>query len=374
MVRYPMGGMSLYFLSFLAGLVRLGHEVFYVEKLNWEYGCHDLEKDTWTNDPGYGIKVLKELFQKYGINPDNWCFVDAYGKYYGHTQTEIEAVFKSADLFFELEWREWEEESQLSSKRVYVDGEPGWSQINFKRMQEMSMEIPTFDHYITTGLNIRTAASQAPDDGIEWKPFFPPVLHGVFDGIPINSNPDAAFTTVMNWRANKVLEYEGQVYGQKAEAFHEFIDLPSRTDAKLELAVSGKDIPFEELKNQGWKIRDANQVSRSVNSYLRYLASSAGEFSVAKQIHSQLWDAWTGDRMAYYLQAGKPVVHQDTGFSSHIPTGRGLLAVNDVLEAADAISMLQKDSKIHAMAAKEIAYEYFDAEKVLQKILRICGY
>jgi hypothetical protein len=70
-----------------------------------------------------------------------------------------------------------------------------------------------------------------------------------------------------------------------------------------------------------------------------------------------------------YLAAGRPVITQETGFSKFLPTGRGLFGfrtVDDILTAVDAV---ESDYEGHCRAAREIASEYFAAEKVLGKLL-----
>jgi hypothetical protein len=67
------------------------------------------------------------------------------------------------------------------------------------------------------------------------------------------------------------------------------------------------------------------------------------------------------------------VVTQDTGFGSVLPTGEGLFSFNtmdDVLAAFDAI---KSDYQKHSRAAAAIADEYFDASRVLGKLLRDLG-
>lgn len=82
---------------------------------------------------------------------------------------------------------------------------------------------------------------------------------------------------------------------------------------------------------------------------------------------------WFSDRSACYLTAGRPVITQETGFSKVLPTGKGLFAfttMNDILAAVDAI---ESDHAGHCRAAREIAVEYFAAERVLDSLLARAG-
>ena len=73
---------------------------------------------------------------------------------------------------------------------------------------------------------------------------------------------------------------------------------------------------------------------------------------------------------ASYLAAGRPVITPDTGFSRVVPTGKGLFGfdgLDDVLAAIDAI---ESDHEAHCRAARDLAAEYFDAEKVLASLVQ----
>src|SRR5262249_41009140 len=73
------------------------------------------------------------------------------------------------------------------------------------------------------------------------------------------------------------------------------------------------------------------------------------------------------------LAAGRPVVTQETGFSKHLPTGKGLFGfrtADDILTAVDAI---ESDYPGNCRAAREIAAECFAAEKGVGSLMRRAG-
>jgi hypothetical protein len=87
----------------------------------------------------------------------------------------------------------------------------------------------------------------------------------------------------------------------------------------------------------------------------------------------RLRSGWFSERSACYLAAGKPVVTQETGFSKSLPTGLGLYAFRTLDDIPAAIEAINSDYHKHAQAAKEIAAEYFDAEKVLRQVMIEAG-
>ena len=68
-------------------------------------------------------------------------------------------------------------------------------------------------------------------------------------------------------------------------------------------------------------------------------------------------------------RAGRPVVVQDTGFSSVLPVGEGILALQSIDDAAAAIDEVESDYSRHADAARAVAEDYFDSDKVLTRLL-----
>jgi hypothetical protein len=135
--------------------------------------------------------------------------------------------------------------------------------------------------------------------------------------------------------------------------------------------VSGKNVPRARLAEFGWHVCDADKISISVSSYLEYIAQSRGEFSVSKNVFVETRAGLIGDRSAYYLYYGKPVIHQDTGFSKYLPVGNGLFGVRDKEEAAAALDAISSNYQKHSNAAKEIAREYFMADKVIEKVSQV---
>ena len=101
--------------------------------------------------------------------------------------------------------------------------------------------------------------------------------------------------------------------------------------------------------------------------------AAAGEFTVARDQYVRANTGWFSDRSACYLAAGRPVITQETGFSKFFPNGKGLFGfrtMDDILRAVDAI---QSDYAGNCRAARDIAAEYFAAEKVVGSLMERAG-
>ena len=63
------------------------------------------------------------------------------------------------------------------------------------------------------------------------------------------------------------------------------------------------------------------------------------------------------------------MITQDTRWSSYIPSGNGVIAINNLGDAVEAVKELSGNYEHHSKAAKKIALDYFDSDKVLGDIL-----
>jgi len=374
MVRYPMGGMLSWALQYALGVRQLGHDTYLVEKASYPNECWDPRRGEMTDDASYGWTAVTELLSRFGLE-DRLCFVDYSGAYHGISKSPIEDVLRSADVFIDMSSHgqgDWDQESAHAQRRILIDGEPGFNQMKMALRLNAGEELPTYDAYFTNGLNIGTHRSPAPTAGRVWGHVPNPVATDLYT---VGPPPDVAaqFTTVMNWQSHDKLVFEGVTYGQKDVEFDKFADLPAHTSAPMEIAVAGNMVPRAQLANAGWQVRDALEVTSSFDAYMDYIRGSTGEFSVCKHVFFATNSGWTSDRTAAYIASGRPAVVEDTEFGSVIPTGEGLFAVSTVEEAAAAIDQITTDYQRHSRAAREIACEYFDARKVMGKMLDNVG-
>jgi hypothetical protein len=376
MVRYPLGGNLSWALQWLVGLQRLGHEVYMVEKSGYANSCFDLARGLMSDDCSYGLAVVRPLLERFGLQ-DKWCYVDAQGRYHGLSRARIRAIVQSAAVFLDMGTHgletagTWLDDTAATGLRVLIGTEPGSTQMRMEMQRTAGQELPQYDVYYTTGMNLGTAHTTVPTVGRQWRPIFDPVVVDLFPYVPIN--PQAPFTTVMNWQSHQPLTFRGVQYGQKDQEFAKFLDLPRRVRVPCELAVAGTHVPKQQLLAAGWRVRQAHEVTVSVDAYHTYIRDSQGEFSVCKQVSVATNVGWFSERSAAYLASGRPVVLQETGFSRHLPCGRGLFAVRTVEEAAAALEQIHGDCTRQARWARELAYEYLDAPKVLGKMLGELG-
>lgn len=368
MVRYPLGGMLSWTLQYLVGLARLGHDVTFVERAPHEWSCFDPSTARNGTDCTFGTAAVARLFASVGL-ADRWSFLDARGVYHGLDATAVRRAFAAADVFIVMTFEEcWRDEAVDVPCRVMIDGDPVFRQIALEATTDGRAR---YDVHFTTGLNVGTPASTAPDAEIAWHHTVHPVACDLFDVTPIPSH--AAFTTVMNWQSYDLVRHGGRCFGQKDLEFERFIDLPGRVASQLEVALAGA-APLGRLRAHGWRVADGHRATWTFDEFRRYLARSAGEFSVCKHGYVAGRSGWFSDRSAAYLASGRPVVLEDTGFSAHLPCGEGLFAVTSSDEAAAAIAQITSDPARHARAARRLAEEHLDATRVMAAVMKETGW
>jgi hypothetical protein len=182
-----------------------------------------------------------------------------------------------------------------------------------------------------------------------------------------------AWTTVANWRGHGSIRRNGVHYGQKAHAFRALLPLPERTGDRFEVALAihpQERSDLEALEGNGWRLLDPGRSAGSPDAYRRFILGSAAEVGVAKAGYVTSRCGWFSDRSACYLAAGRPVLAQDTGFSRHLPVGRGLVTFDTLDQAVDGVESVRRDYSAHSMAARRIAEEHLDSDRVLTRLLQ----
>src|SRR5206468_359641 len=203
----------------------------------------------------------------------------------------------------------------------------------------------------------------------DFKPTRQPVIIDLWR--PYANGTGAAFTTIGNWRQARDVTWRGEVYHwSKHLEFNRFLELPARSGQAFELALSRCGVADRTvLEANGWTVRDALTFSMDLEAYRCFIATSRGEFTVAKDQNVRFRTGWFSDRGATYLAAGRPVITQDTGFDVALPVGEALFPFTTIDDAAAAIEAIEADYAKARQAAFDVAREHFDSGVVLGRLL-----
>ena len=365
--QYPLGGVAWDYLQYVLGLARLGHDVYYVEDSGqWPYNPRE---GGLAVDYQWNITYLANLMNRFNLG-HKWAYRLPWERtWFGLSQRQWQEVVQSADLLINVSGTvDQVDDYAAIGHRVYIDSDPMFTQIHLVQgSPHFVAQVHAHNVHFTFG---ETLSPLAPETGLDWRPTRQPIVLSEWRS---KTSPRDVLTTVMNWTSYEDLVYNGRRYGQKDVEFMNFLTLPDLVfPTELEIAVNlGKTrrTPHALLKQHGWRLVDPDQVCPDMESYRHYIQHSKAEWSVAKQAYVAGKTGWFSCRSACYLAAGRPAVVQDTGFSSIIPVGEGLLAFTTLAEAAAAIDDLKTRYGRHAQAAYDLAAAYFNSDGVLTQLL-----
>ena len=373
-VRCPLAGYAWQALHYLAGLRALGFDAYFYEDTAHYGDCFDPVSGEMGAVRPSALAFAAAFFARYGFS-DRWIFWDAaHDRYAGCARDQARALLADARLLVGLATVNRLPRS-VGRRRAFIDIDPGVTQIQAERDAALREQLDEYDVHFTIGENIGRPGCAVPAGRWHWEPTRQPVALDLWQ--PLAATAGAPFTTIGRWdERRRVQELDGTRYSwSKRDQWLRFLDLPGRSAAAFELAMDLDKNPgdAELLSAHGWRVADPLAVSTDAERYRAYIRESAGEFSVAKELNVRLSTGWFSDRSACYLAAGRPVVVQDTGFRTTLPTGAGLLAFDTPEEAADAVRAVTADWPLHSAAARRIAEQYFAAKWVLADLLDRAG-
>jgi hypothetical protein len=373
-VRCPLAGYAWQALHYLVGLRALGFDPYFYEDTSYYGECFDpVSGEMGPPRPG-AIAFAADFFGRHGFG-DRWIFWDAQrDRYAGRDAETADAVLADAALLVSLAGVN-RLPRRVGRRRAFVDLDPGVTQIQAQHDAGMRALLDEFDVHFSVGENIGGAACPVPTGAWTWHATRQPVALELWE--PLAAVPDAPLTTIGRWdERRRVQELRGVRYAwSKRDQWLRFLDLPQRSGAAFELAMDVDKNPgdAERLAEHGWGLVNPLAVSSDAGRYRDYIRSSRGEFSVAKQLNVELATGWFSDRSACYLAAGRPVIVQDTGLRTALPTGAGVLTFRTPEEAVAAVQSVVSDWELHSAAARRIAERYFAAPWVLAELLDRTG-
>lgn len=365
------GGEAWVRLSWLLGFRRLGCRIHLLEQIG-RAACVDAAGRPCDFADSAALAYFRWVTDQFGLAGSATLAYEGGKQTHGLAFQELLDVASAADLLVNVS-------GHLTApallgrfrRKVYIDIDPGYTQF-WHADPATPFAVGGHDFYYTIGENIGSPDCPIPTGGLPWRPVRQPV---VLADWPVTPAPDPArFTTVASWRgAFGPVEVAGKQYGVKAHEFRKVVDLPRRAGgARFEIALDihpadGKDLAA--LRDYGWTVTDPKAAAGDPDAFRRYVQGSGAEFSVAQGIYVGTNSGWFSDRTVRYLASGRPALVQDTGFDRHLPVGEGLVPFRTPDEAAAGADRIVRNYPAHALAARRIAEEYFDSDKVLGWLL-----
>ena len=374
----PIAGVIWQHIHYIVGLQRLGHDVYYIEdsaRIPYNPQTFDTNEDFT-----YAAQILGQLANEFGFE-HRWAFCARYlpaRPTAGLRLPKIQQLYREADAILNIcGTQEFNDDLLQSDAILYIESDPGVEQIKVdKRVRSTVEYLGKHRALFTFGENVGTDRFPVPLHKLKWLPTRQPVATDLWKTIR-RPAPTAVFTSIANWSTSglKDIDWRGEKYlWSKSREFLRFVEAPKKSDEPFELATDIKEEKTrEKFLRHGWQFRRPHEMSVDYWQYRDYIRRSKGEFTVAKDQYVRLHTGWFSDRSACYLAAGRPVITQETGFTDHYGNSGGLFAFKSLGEIAGAVREINADYKKHSRAARAVAREVFEAEKVVGRILADAG-
>jgi hypothetical protein len=371
---YPLAGVTYQFLHYLLGLRRLGYDAYYVED-SGRY-VYSPKLGDFPEDASDNIAAIAPILAAHGFG-DKWAFRGAYegGECYGMSENQLLQLYREADAFLNVTGaQELREEHLAIPRRIYVESDPFKIQVLAAQGNpDVIQMLAEHDTLFSFGENLGAPDCPVPVGDYRWLPTRQPVAVDLWDN-PYGFSGEA-YNTITTWsNKGRQVEYQGETYyWTKDREFMRVIDLPRRRNVPFEMATEvGEDVQ-QLLRANGWRQVGAVPISENIDRYRAYIQQARGEFTVARDQYVRPHTGWFSDRTACYLAASRPVITQETGFSKFLPTGKGLFGFSSMDDVLAAIDTIESDYEGNCRAAREIAEEYFAAEKVVGSLMERAG-
>ena len=371
--KLPYGGMALYWLHHVRGLQELGYDVHYVERMDRPGDAYDPRTRSMTDNATYAVDHLARLLPAYGVEVQRASFVDLTETCHLSGWPALLAALENASFLLNVGIPTWFDELERCSRRLYIDCDPVFTQVAMETGEGTRADPPRhYDTLFTYGARIGRADCLIPDAGRDWLPARTVVATSLWhDAEPVT--PASAVVALMHWSAGSELTFRGQVFGHKDREFSRFLKLPTRNGHRFVLAVGGRRAPRPELEAAGWILEDPLAATGSIDDYRRFIGRSFADLGIAKHAYVVSRSGWFSDRSTCFLAAGRPVLHQDTGFGDWLPAEEGVLPFDGLDSLVDALERLDADYDRHARAARRVVEEHFEARVVLGEMLEQAG-
>ena len=372
--QMPMAGIAWQAANYLVALEKLGFEAWYIE----DHGTnpYDPRLDSVVMDCRYNVDFLRAAMERCSL-AGRWAYWDAINDvWHGLSRERVRSLYAEADALINLcGAARLGPEHLRCPVRIMIDTDPVYEQIRYATADPASRAyLDAHTHFFTYGANLGSDLCTIPLSGVAWRPTRPPVD---LDLWPDAEAAGPCFTTIATWQnKGKNIDFAGETYlWSKHSNFLKFLDVPRRrpqTCFGVAMTPPGDAIQ-RNIEGAGWRLLDARPISADMAAYQAFIAGSRGEFTVAKDIYVRPNSGWFSDRSVCYLASGRPVVTMRTGFTSYCPIGAGLFDYTTHEEALAAIDAIGADYQRHSRAAREIARDYFEAERVVARLMDEAG-
>jgi hypothetical protein len=368
------GGHTWVLLQYLLGFRQLGWNVRFLDRL--EPGmCINAAGEPASFRSSLNLQYFLEVIRRAGLEGAYSLDYNSGECRMGLSRQDVLARVKEADCLINvLGFLNDDKILAAAKKRVFLDIDPGfchmWQALGLVHL------FGGYQHHVSIARNIGTEGCSIPACELNWMSTAQPVVLSHWPSCA--DHPATDFTTVAAWRGSYApVEYQGKRYGLRVHEFRKFAELPRLTRQSFRVALDMHEADASDramLQQNGWALVDPIQAAGDPWLYQEYIRRSAAEIMVAKNMYVESNSGWFSDRSICYLASGRPVLAQDTGIAAHYPNREGIVTFKTLDDAAAGAESIVRDYRRHAKAARTIAEEHFDSNKVLSTLMdRLAG-
>jgi hypothetical protein len=372
MADYPQGGGHwACFLQFFLGLADLGHDVMWLEtlKLGHQEDAEPVLDRFFRRMSEFGLADRCTVLVHAPNEPPTF----STGRTFGMDAEQARSFCRSADCLWNFAGALRYPLLGEFRRRALIDGDPGEYQVS---ALQVDMGLDDHEVLLTVGSRVGEPDCVTPTLGRTWHTFLPVVHLPMWPFAP-DPGRSAPFTSVTHWNWGGLVHDGRLVSLSKREAYLRQIDVPRLSGRRFVLAANIHPLDDtgdrELLRSSGWDVVHPYDVAPDPNAYRCFIRGSRAEFCCTKPIYRELGTGWISDRSAAYLASGRPVLAEDTGFSSRLPVGEGLLGFTSTDEAVALVAEVDGRFQHHSRAARELAEQHLDARRQLAAMLSACS-
>ena len=162
MGQAPFAGIAWQLLHYLEGLIRLGHDVYYLEDTGaWPF---DPAKNTITDDCGYAVQYIDSVMSSYGMQ-DRWAYRSGTHKQvFGLSEARLQSLLEKADVLVNVTASTvLRDEHKRVPVRIYLETDPVLPEIEIAHGRQFTIDVMSaHTHHFTFGERIGTPGCAVP--------------------------------------------------------------------------------------------------------------------------------------------------------------------------------------------------------------------
>jgi len=368
------GGNARAVLNWLEGLRSFGVRAYYVEQIS-SAQCTDESGQAVPFEDSANVAYFQHVMHDAGMTGVSSLICDDGDRTAGVSFRDMLEVANTADLLLNVSGHlTLDPLMRRLRRKAYLDLDPGYTQF-WHAAGNIAARVTGHDVHFTIGENIGTPGCFIPTGDIRWRHTRQPSV--LSTGLDATTPWSGRFTTIGSWRGSYgPVQFGSTMLGLKVHEFRKFIELPARSEADFEIALDihpADERDLKALRSHGWRVVDPRRCVPDPRAFDDYISRSDAEWSAAQGMYVSTNSGWFSDRTVRYLAAGKPAVVQDTGFTRTIPVGDGLMAFRTLDDAVRGVDAIQRDPDHHRRAARALAAEYFDSNRIVGRLLDDAG-